>query len=109
MAKQKEAAVVGPVNVLPDQQQRLRGGGAFDEVAQHVQQEGALLFRRELNGVRDVVEALAKLREELSCHRGSLPKGLSQRRWWDDAESRLQHLHEWPVGVGACLVVTVPT
>ena len=65
VAQEQERGLVGPVQVLEDEQERLRESGPFEELAHAVQHVAAFLLGRQVGRRWDVVVALTERGHEL--------------------------------------------
>ena len=99
--------LIGPLQVLEDEQHRLRPGGALEEVAETVQEVALLLFGGQRDRLSDIAEALPQLGQQLRQFRGAVAQRLAELAGRDDRHGALHHLDEGQIGLCALGVVTL--
>ncbi len=104
--QQQERRVVGPVQVVDQQDLRRHARAPLDEVAEAVEQVAALLLRRQLDGRWNIREHTPQLRDELRHLGCRFTERVAECRPRHDARRAFHHLdprNEW---WGACHLVT---
>ena len=106
---EEEGALVGPVEVVEDEEQRPGGGGPGQDVAEAVEEVVALLLGRKLQRPRDVGEEPAEAGQQLG-HLGRVvaEEGPERLRARCVGQGLLQDLDEGHVGRRALDLVAPP-
>ena len=96
---EEEGALIGPMQVVEDEEQRPGGGGPGQDVAEAVEEVVPLLLRRKLQRRRDVGEEPAEAGQQLG-HLGRVVAEEGPERLWIrcDGQGLLQDLDEGHVG-----------
>jgi hypothetical protein len=108
-ARQSQGRIVGPVQVVERQHQRLSRAGAHEEAAHALEQAKArlLVVVQDAKG-RDVADQLAELRHQLAELGGARPEIAGERGPIGGPGVLAQHLRPGPEGRRPAALVTAP-
>ena len=107
MLKEEQCWLVGPMQILKDGYDGRHARRALHELAIRIEQESALLFRRQFDRLRNVGIDSPQFRHQLGHFRRGIPQGMAERFSGRRPRRVFQHLDERHVGGRAFPLIAV--